>query len=417
MKRRVWHWRGLAAAAALGASAVGALAGMGANGMGAAALAQAPPPPPASTPRPTLSGCRTAQGSIHFDFEGASRSACHVEDDRTVSILITPEHQPPINPSPWYAFRYRTAEGGRLTVNLRYIGARHRYAPKWRGRGDPAALSVAVAADGSAATITLPPGEGVVSGQPLVTAAHYDRALKQLVTDGGGHRQVLGHSHDGRPVEAVRLGNADAPHLVVLLGRQHPPEVTGAMAMDAFSTAIARLVRSGGIDRTRFQFLIVPLLNPDGVARGHWRANLGGVDLNRDWGQFKQPETRAVGDWLAKLPAGVRPVLMLDFHSTRRNTVYVQGAEASAQGKAFLAAWLGGKEEAFAGYPFTIDPRDANPGTGTAKNWFNATYGIPAYTYEAGDESDPAAVRGAAEGLAQGLVPALELMLAEGLRP
>jgi len=96
---------------------------------------------------------------------------------------------------------------------------------------------------------------------------------------------------------------------------------------------------------------------------------------------------------------------------------YVQGAEASAQGKAFLAAWLGGKEEAFAGYPFTIDPRDANPDAGTTKNWFNATYGIPAYTYEVGDESDPAAVGAAAEGLAKALVPALEQMLAERSRP
>lgn len=27
---------------------------------------------------------------------------------------------------------------------------------------------------------------------------------------------------------------------------------------------------------------------------GHWRANLGGTDLDWDCGKFKQPETRAV---------------------------------------------------------------------------------------------------------------------------
>jgi hypothetical protein len=31
--------------------------------------------------------------------------------------------------------------------------------------------------------------------------------------------------------------------------------------------------------------------NPDGVDKGHWRLNDGGVDLNRDWGPFTQPET------------------------------------------------------------------------------------------------------------------------------
>lgn len=378
-------------------------------GTGSVALAQ----PPASTFKPSLSRCQTAQGSVHFDFEGASRSTCYVEDERTLSILVTPEHLPPINPSPWYAFRYNAEGEGNLIVNVRYIGARHRYTPKWRGSGDPGAFSVAVAKDNEAVSITLPPGEGVVSGQPLITSVHYDKLLGQLAKSGRGKKTTLGHSHDGRPIKAVRLGNANAPRLVLLLGRQHPPEVSGAIAMDAFSLAIARLVGSGAIDGKQFQFLVVPLLNPDGVARGHWRANLGGTDLNRDWGTFKQPESRAVSDWLARLPEKVRPVLMLDFHSTNRNLFYVQGDEANAHGKAFLAAWLGGKEADFVGYPFKIEPRDANLGSGTTKNWFNTTYGIPAYTYEVGDESDPEAVRSAAEALAKNLIPSLGLALKE----
>lgn len=379
-------------------------------GAGTATLAQ-PPLPTAS--QPSLSTCQTIQGSVHFDFEGASRSTCYVEDEKTLTILVTPEHLPPINASPWYAFRYTSAKGGTLTVNVRYVGARHRYAPKWSGRDDPAALSVAVQDDGSAVSISLPPSEGTISGQPLITSAHYDKLLGQLARRGKGKKILLGYSHDGRPIEAVRLGNADAPRLVVLLGRQHPPEVTGAMAMDAFSLQLAKQMRSGAIDRKAFQFLIVPLLNPDGVARGHWRANLGGADLNRDWGSFNQPETRAVSNWLAQLPANVRPALMLDFHSTNRNLFYVQGDEANAQGKAFLAEWLGGKETAFEGYPFKIEPRDANPGSGTTKNWFNKTYGIPAYTYEVGDDSNPAAVRMTAEALAQTLIPSLNLSLME----
>lgn len=383
-----------------------------AGGAGAAAFAHAADAPPARSVKPALTGCHTAQGSVHFDFEGASRSSCYVEDERTISIMVVPEHLPPINPSPWYAFRYRAAEGGKLTVNLRYLGVRHRYAPKWYGRGDPAALSVAVAKDGSGVSIALPPGEGIVSGQPLITSAHYQRLHDQLVREGNGSAILLGHSHDGRPVQAVHLGDTNAPRLVVLLGRQHPPEVTGATAMDAFSLQIAKLVRSGAIDSKRYQFLIVPLLNPDGVARGHWRANLGGVDINRDWGPFTQPETRAVVEWIRRLPAGVKPALMLDFHSTNRNLFYVQGGEATAQGKMFLDGWLTGKEATFDGYPFEIEPRDANPGSGTTKNWFHTSYAIPAYTYEVGDNTDPAAIRKAAEALAMTVIPALDASVA-----
>lgn len=379
-------------------------------GLVPAALAQSVAPQSgatASLPAPGLTGCQSIRGSVHFDFDGASRSACHVEPDGAISLLVTPEHLPPINASPWYAFRYVAADGGSLRVDVRYLGARHRYAPHWRGSGNQAAISVNVASDSSKVSITLPPGEGVVSGQPLLTAAHYDRRLDQLVELAGGRRLRLGVSLDGRAIEAAHLGHAEAPHLIVLLGRQHPPEVTGAMAMDAFSRTIAQLLGSGVIDQARFQFLIVPLLNPDGVARGHWRANLGGVDLNRDWGRFSQPETRAVADWLASRPKGVEPVLMLDFHSTGRNLFYVQGAEADGHARRFLSGWLAGKETAFAGYPFTLEPRDANPGSGTAKNWFSMTYRIPAYTYEAGDQTEVGAITAAAQGLAKTMIPAL----------
>jgi hypothetical protein len=152
------------------------------------------------------------------------------------------------------------------------------------------------------------------------------------------------------------------------------------------------------------------MLNPDGTARGHGRANRGAVDLNRDWGTFTQPETRSVKTWLNGLPQDVRPVLMVDFHSTRTNLFYVQGNEASPAQQRFLAAWLGGKEQAFAGYPFTIEPRNANPGSGTSKNWFFETYAIPAYTYEVADDADRDATRAAARTLAQSLLPALDAL-------
>lgn len=370
------------------------------------ACVQAPPPEPVSAPAPVAveATCRTSAARLYFDFEGASASACAVRGERDFALLVTPEHAPPINPSPWYAFRYETVGEAPVTVTLGYLGGQHRYAPKWRGDdGAWRDLPAEPSADGKGAVIRLPAGRGMVAAQEIIPPAAARADLARWSAASGAQPFTIGTSHDGRPIEAIRFGRSDAPKLVVLLGRQHPPEVTGAIAMAAFVDTLA--ARAG--DLGDVQVLVVPMLNPDGVVRGHWRANRGAVDINRDWGEFTQPETRAVKAWLDALPAGVRPVLMVDFHSTSRNLFYVQGDEASLAQQRFLDEWLVGREKAFPGYPFTLEPRNANPGSGTAKNWFHATYAIPSYTYEVADTADRAATRSAARALAESLLGVL----------
>lgn len=353
------------------------------------------------------SECRTASALIAFDFDGAAASSCAIIGERAFEVLVTPEHAPPINPSPWYAFRYEARGDAPITVTLRYLEGAHRYAPKLNDGSAVSALTPEISDNGTTATLRLPPGRGTVSAQEIITPADSRADLLRWSAATGSLPFTLGQSHDGRPVEAIRLGRADAPRLVVLLGRQHPPEVTGAIAMRAFVDELAAMfIRDPALGAST-QFLIVPLLNPDGTARGHWRANRGATDLNRDWGTFTQPETRAVKAWLDRLPASVRPAAMIDFHSTSRNLFYVQGDEASPAQQRFLAAWLKGRENALPGYPFSIEPRNANPGSGTAKNWFHAAYGIPAYTYEVADDADRSAARTAATTLAGGLITAL----------
>ncbi len=334
--------------------------------------------------------------------------------EREFAILVTPEHVPPINPSPWYAFRY-SAEGAEgISVRLDYLGARHRYSPKLIRGASVTQVPATVSENGASAQVQLPAGEGLVAAQEPFDAARHAVLLDRLASLPQAERLELGRSLDDRPISALRLGDSAAPSLVVLLGRQHPPEVSGAVAMEAFLLGLADQVAAGRIANGRIQFLVVPLLNPDGVARGHWRANRGGKDLNRDWGEFSQPETRAVKAWLEALPQTVRPVAMLDFHSTKRNLFYVQGeGDTDDREERFLAGWLVGKETATPGYPFAIERRDANPGAGTTKNWFHKTYDIPAYTYEVGDETDREAIRRSALSLARSYLDQLEQLANE----
>lgn len=354
-------------------------------------------------------GCSTRSASIRFDFDTAPRHACAILGERKFAILVTPEHAPPINPSPWYAFRYAASGTKGISIRLDYLGARHRYSPKLIRGESIAPVPVEVAENGASAWAELPAGEGLVAAQELFDGARHDRSLDRLAALPQAERLELGRSFDGRPISAVRFGDPAAPSLVLLLGRQHPPEVTGAIAMEAFVDELAAQVKAGRIADGRIQFLFVPLLNPDGVARGHWRSSRGAKDLNRDWGEFSQPETRTVKAWLEALPQTVRPIAMLDFHSTRENLFYVQGeSEAGDREEEFLAGWLAGRETAIPGYPFSVERRDANPGAGTAKNWFHQTYGIPAYTYEVGDETDREAIRRSAITLARTYLDPLE---------
>ncbi|MEE4288603.1 MAG: hypothetical protein V2J14_04475, partial [Erythrobacter sp.] len=70
------------------------------------ACAQAPSPQSVSAGPAEASECRTASAAIRFDFAGASGATCAILGERDFALLVTPEHAPPINPSPWYAFRY-----------------------------------------------------------------------------------------------------------------------------------------------------------------------------------------------------------------------------------------------------------------------------------------------------------------------
>ena len=346
--------------------------------------------------------CRFDDVTFSSEFEGARLTECRKLGEAAFELLIEPESVP-INDSPWYAFRLDIDEDAPLRplrLHLRYGDGTHRYRPKMLLRdGEERRWRVIprdrleTGEDGrwSAFELTPPSRSVTISAQPLLTNADHRAFLRAMAERAAATREVIGQSAEGRAIEALWIGPPESQRpTVVLLGRQHPPEVPGALALQAFIRQLLDDSERARRFRSAFRVVAVPNINPDGVALGHWRLNANHVDLNRDWGPFTQPETRAAGDLLERIgpprvDAGVW--LLLDFHSTRRDVFYTQLDRPEIELPEFTRCWLDRIDEALPDYDVARAPRHLVDGT-TAKSWATRELDAPAVTYEVGDATE-----------------------------
>jgi len=132
-------------------------------------------------------------------------------------------------------------------------------------------------------------------------------------------RVRFGHSAQGRPLRAIRLGDPHARRTVLVVGQIHGSEPAGRDVI----RALRRLHRPLG----NAQIWTVLTVNPDGNRAGV-RTNAHGVDLNRNFSYgwsgteppgsgyyagpspFSEPESRAV----RRLVQRIRPDLTVWFH-------------------------------------------------------------------------------------------------------
>jgi len=341
-------------------------------------------------PRAPTGSAAACQGfglRVDAAFERGALAGCTVSGPGAVTVEIAPETTP-INDSAWYAFRLRASRPQTVAVQLRVRDGTFRYAPQtsvdgrdWRPL---APQQVTADADGRGATLRLDVGGAplLVAAQPLETVTAALAAVRPALRRQGFTEQVLGRSHDGRPIVAFERRPPQAAGLVVLLARQHPPETTGANAFTAFVSRLAGDDPAAELFRKRTALLIVPVVNPDGLARGHWRGNARGVDVNRDWSALVEPETRAVASRIAELAADVPLVALIDFHSTRRDVIYAAPEGAATRGLAdrFLAELLRRMGDRA---PDVV--RSHKPGNPTAKAWALDRFGVGGLTWEVGD--------------------------------
>ena len=339
-------------------------------------------------------------GDLQFDsgFPGGRITECRQTGRNAFTLGNAPESRP-INPSPWYAFRILSERRRNIEVFLHYGLHGHRYRPKVSQDGETWQLldqgRYAELLDGRAVRLRLQVGPNPlhVAAQEIIDNQDYDEWRLSLAERADVTPFELGRSVAGRPIHAMTVAGPGR-EWVLIVGRQHPPEVTGAMALFPFVEAVLGDAALGQRFRQRFNLLLAPNLNPDGVANGHWRHNLGGVDLNRDWGPFTQPETQAVNRELQRLfgDGAQRLVLGLDFHSTHQPVFYTQLDGETPQLPQFTARWLAAIAARSPDFPVNRQA-SANAGRPVFKHYISETYGIPAITYEMGDQTERPLIR------------------------
>jgi len=176
----------------------------------------------------------------------------------------------------------------------------------WTGEGFAASLQPELADSG-----IVGPAYGEIEAE-LKTLADFHTSTAELVT--------YGASVEGRNLRGIKI-KLPAGRLISPTPPAHPPGprpavvITGSTHGNEYlniedrlprwilenqntSPGLAKFLKGGGV------IFIIPILNPDGYDR-RMRTNAHDVDLNRDFdllpaneSNFKEPESRAVANWL-----------------------------------------------------------------------------------------------------------------------
>ena len=357
--------------------------------------------------------CSTDTVKIDFSFSGSGNLSCEVIKSDYIKIFINPELDDSINPSPWFAFR-KSEHSKSIKLALDYKNYHHRYHPKisidkksWNKIDE---ANISKKENGKIVVIDFLPSsqKNYVASQELITNFWYNKWYNELENSGRVRREVIGFSVLKNPIPMFFVEkNINNPYILIL-GRQHPPEVTGAFAMRGF---INQLLNKNSLSDSflkNYNILFVPLMNPDGVMNGYWRYNENKKDLNRDWGIFIQPETDAVNKKLTELK-NKKLALFIDFHSTFKNLFYISDIAEESPMKNFLEDWLLGSRKSLseANYKYEII-NSFNKDNGVSKNYIYNKYKIPSVTYEVSDNEDRDVIQQSSSILAINL---MELLL------
>ncbi len=350
----------------------------------------------------------TAQIKIQTDFEGGRLGTLKQVSPTHYRCAVAGESdsQNRNRQASWYYFKVENAKGKILTIDLTDLVGEYNYKPgshaitaqtrpvtsydnvTWRHLTDE---EVSWNEDKIELTLRIKPEKDVlwVAHQPPYTITHLSKLLQSYHSNPNLATRSIGQTPKGRPIPLLTITNAQIPtakkKVVWLMARQHAWEAGTSWVMEG---VIKHLLESDEgkkmLDKVVFQ--LIPMADPDGVARGGVRFNQFGHDLNRNWDLVQpaempeiQTEKQAIVDWLKR---GNRIDFFLTLHNTEAAD-YVQGPDVAA-GRKFWQSMV--ESTSFeSGEGLRAMPESTTlgqPGRMTVNQALWAEHQIPAYLME-----------------------------------
>ncbi|NKB69543.1 MAG: peptidase M14 [Candidatus Latescibacteria bacterium] len=284
---------------------------------------------------------------IHSNFENASPINWHIDADGVAQIEMIYDHERALSnraAGHWH-FQLHAKAGDKLTVVLR------NFDNIWNGKsGSPISnrSNCYISIDGkkwSAIPAQKTPDNRLKIQLQMETDTLFlarldpyrisdlDRFLAEICDHPLVAVTAIGHSVEGRDLEMVRIGRPDAPHRVLLRARSHPWEPGGNWLLQGLIKSLLEADQQTQRALDTYCVYAMPMAGKDGVARGHTRFNLLGMDLNRNWDRLADPhcapENHALETWLQDMiDDDKRPHLAIDLHNDNSGKLHISRPEA-----------------------------------------------------------------------------------------
>lgn len=337
------------------------------------------------------------------EFESGRLNGVVNDGNNHYTALITAENTP-INVSPWYAFKVWSLAPRKITIKMTYQDSRSRYYPKISRDGEnfksldstnfhpinlgTGTFGINAAPEYVEIDVEIGPDPIYITSQELYGSTRVKKWMDSLAIKSFISNYEIGKSRENRPMNLMEISTEKHKRAIMVISRQHPPEVTGFLAMKSFIETLTGNTPKAKRFRDSYDLFVVPLMNPDGVDNGHWRHNMGGIDLNRDWQEFNQPETKSIRNFLVgKESEDYEFVFGIDFHSTWDDIYYPIDSTITGKKGEIVFDWIENISARLPQKQTNIKPSvDVKP-TMVSRNYFYVNHGMPAIVFELGDNT------------------------------
>ncbi|MBI1357171.1 MAG: hypothetical protein GC160_22760 [Acidobacteria bacterium] len=361
--------------------------------------------------------------TVSADFEGGNIGPVEQVADDHVRVHVNGEsdqdgrnHQPS-----WFYFQLDGVKGRTVTVDIGGLEGEYNYRKhdgsglrntlpsysfdnqRWRAvetsewLTDPSRIRIRIEA-GDADRVW-------IARQPPYTFSRLEALLDDLAGP-ALRREIVGRSPQGRPLWLLSVTDPAAPDegkkTVWLMARQHSWESGTSWALEGALRFLASDDPEAAALRRTTLFRIIPMPDPDGVARGGVRFNRSGYDINRNWDTAnpeKMPEIFALRAQIRQwLDAGRAIDVFLTLHNTERVDYIQGGLERGGDRVRSMAAYIWEELSRRTHFHSPEGPRESlaqqpDPGRQTVDQWLTLERGVPAYLIELMVDRNPKIAR------------------------